>query len=66
MCEALLATYLDGLIEDLEGEELGVVVLAHLEDFVGDHIGVLIRLELVKDTVCVLHLHNRSQDRRRR
>lgn len=49
-------TYIDGLVKDLEGEKLGVVVGTVLEDFVNTHPGVFVRFVFVQHSVCILHL----------
>ena len=53
---SLRSTYVDGVVEDLEAEELRIVVAAQLQDLVNGHVGLRVRLEVVHDTVCVLHL----------
>lgn len=47
----LFEAYVDGLVEDLEGEELGVGVGGVLEDLVDHEPGVGVGFELVEDLV---------------
>ena len=50
-------TYLDGLVEDLEGEELGIVVRAELQNLVDCHVRTLMALVLIEHAIGVLHLN---------
>ena len=54
----MVDTYVDCLIEDLQGEKLDVVILGEFQDFVYGHPCLLITLKLVKELVCILHLRN--------
>ena len=55
-------TYIDSLVEDLQGEELSVRVLAVHEDAVDASPRICIRLKLVQDSVCLSHLHRVSHN----
>lgn len=60
---SVLYTYVDGLVKDLEGDELNVVVIGELEDFVDGHPGMLVPLILIQQLVRKLHLQKRSRVR---
>ena len=51
-----ISTYVDSIVEDLQTKELRIVVAAQLQNLINCHVCLLVSLEIVHDTVCILHL----------